>query len=102
RRTRSIGGCAWTFWRATGIRWATSSPASSPGATRTFASLGLRPSPGCFAPGFARVEVGAHGGRLLDHLTRRPTDFGQSRLYRAAERRFPALLGTTLQALAVK
>jgi 2-polyprenyl-6-hydroxyphenyl methylase/3-demethylubiquinone-9 3-methyltransferase len=52
--------------------------------------------------GFARVEVHAHGGRLLDHLTRRPTDFGQSRLYRAAERRFPALLGTTLQALAVK
>ena len=52
--------------------------------------------------GFARVEVGAHGGRLLDHLTRRPTDFGQSRLYRAAERRFPALLGTTLHALAVK
>jgi SAM-dependent methyltransferase len=52
--------------------------------------------------GFARVEVSAHGGRLLDHLTRRPTDFGQSHLYRAAEQRFPALLGTTLHALAVK
>ena len=52
--------------------------------------------------GFGQVEVGAHGGRLLDHLTGRPTDFGQSRLYRAAERRFPALLGATLHALAVK
>ena len=52
--------------------------------------------------GFGEVGVGAHGGRLLDHLTRRPTDFGQSRLYRAAERRFPALLGATLHALAVK
>jgi SAM-dependent methyltransferase len=52
--------------------------------------------------GFQRVEVGAHGGRLLDHLTGRPTDFGQSPLYRAAERRFPALLGATLHALAVK
>ena len=52
--------------------------------------------------GFAHVEVGAHGGRLLDHLTRRPTDFGQSQLYRAGEQRFPALLGATLHALAVK
>lgn len=52
--------------------------------------------------GFTRVEVGAHGGRLLDHLTRRPTEFGQSHPYRALERRFPALLGTTLHALAVK
>ena len=52
--------------------------------------------------GFGQVEVGAHGGRFLDHLTGRPTDFGQSRLYRAAERRFPALLGATLHALAVK
>ena len=32
----------------------------------------------------------------------RPTDFGQSRLYGALEVRFPALLGATLQALAVK
>ncbi len=54
------------------------------------------------AAGYGRVEVGAHGGRLLDHLTGRPTDFGQSRLYRALERRFPALLGATLHALAVK
>jgi SAM-dependent methyltransferase len=52
--------------------------------------------------GFGRVEVGSHGGMLLDHLTRRPTDFGQSRLYRALERRFPALLGATLHAVAVK
>jgi SAM-dependent methyltransferase len=52
--------------------------------------------------GFARVEVSSHGGRFLDHLTRRPTDFGQSRLYRALERRFPAPLGATLHALAVK
>ena len=52
--------------------------------------------------GYARVEVGAHGGRFLDHLTGRPTDFGQSRLYGALEVRFPALLGATLQALAVK
>jgi SAM-dependent methyltransferase len=52
--------------------------------------------------GFARVEVSAHGGRLLDHLTRRPTDFGQSRLFRALERRSPALLGMTLHAVAVK
>jgi hypothetical protein len=52
--------------------------------------------------GFGQVDVGAHGGRLLDHVTRRPTHFGQSRLYRAAERRFPALLGATLHALAVK
>ncbi len=52
--------------------------------------------------GFGHVEVGAHGGRFLDHLTGRPTDFGQSRLYRALELRFPALLGATLHALAVK
>ena len=52
--------------------------------------------------GFGQVEAGAHGGRLLDHLTGRPTDFGQSHLYRAVERRFPALLGATLHALAVK
>lgn len=52
--------------------------------------------------GFGQVEVGAHGGRLLDHLTGRPTDFGQSHLYRAVERRFPALLGATLHAVAVK
>lgn len=52
--------------------------------------------------GFGLVEVGAHGGRLLDHLTARPTDFGQSHAYRALERRYPAVLGATLHALAVK
>lgn len=52
--------------------------------------------------GFREVEVGAYGGRFLDHLTARATSFGQSRLYRALERRFPSLLGTTICALAVK
>jgi SAM-dependent methyltransferase len=52
--------------------------------------------------GFTKVEVGAYGGRFLDHLTSRPTDFGQSRLYRFAERRFDSLLGATIQGLAVK
>lgn len=52
--------------------------------------------------GFSTVRVGAHGGRLLDHLTARPTGFGQSRLYRAAESRLPSLLGATIHALAVK
>lgn len=51
--------------------------------------------------GFRHVDVGAHGGRFLDHLTSRPTDFGQGRVYRAAERRFPSLLGATIHALAV-
>lgn len=52
--------------------------------------------------GFSHVEVGAHGGRLLDHLTARRTNFGQSRLYRAAERRFPSILGMTIYAQAIK
>jgi methionine biosynthesis protein MetW len=52
--------------------------------------------------GFASVETGAHGGRLLDHATSRPTSFGQSALYRAAERRAPSLLGLTVHAVAVK
>lgn len=52
--------------------------------------------------GFPVVHAGAHGGRFLDHLTTRPTAFGQSRLYRAAERRFPSLLGATIHVLAVK
>ena len=52
--------------------------------------------------GFGEVEVGAHGGRGLDHLTRRPTAFGQGRLYAAAERRLPSLLGLTIHAVAVK
>jgi SAM-dependent methyltransferase len=50
--------------------------------------------------GFRTVAVGAHGGRFLDHLTSRPTAFGQSRLYRAAARRRPALLGATIHAVA--
>ncbi len=50
------------------------------------------------AAGFSSVSVGAHNGCLLDHLTSRPTDFGQSRAYASLERRFPALLGLTLHA----
>jgi methionine biosynthesis protein MetW len=53
------------------------------------------------AAGFSSVRVGAHNGRLLDHLTSRPTNFGQSRAYAWLERRFPALLGLTLHAEAV-
>ena len=52
--------------------------------------------------GFARIERGAHGGRFLDHATSRPTDFGQSRAYRVAERLLPSLLGATIHAVAVK
>jgi SAM-dependent methyltransferase len=52
--------------------------------------------------GFGRVETGAHGGRLLDHLTSRPTAFGQSRAYRGAERLLPSVLGLTIHAVAVK
>jgi SAM-dependent methyltransferase len=52
--------------------------------------------------GFSAVEVGAHGGCFLDHLTSRPTDFGVSRLYRTAQLRFPSLLGQTIHAVAVK
>src|SRR5207248_9287214 len=52
--------------------------------------------------GFARVEIGAHGGRFLDHLTSRATDFGVSSGYRRAERRFPSLLGMTIHAVATK
>ena len=52
--------------------------------------------------GFAAVDVGAHGGRALDHLTSRATSFGQGHVYRAAERRLPALLGLNLHAVAVK
>lgn len=46
--------------------------------------------------GFQQVEVGARGGRFLDHLTTQPTAFGQSPIYRAAERRLPSLLGLTI------
>jgi methionine biosynthesis protein MetW len=52
--------------------------------------------------GFSHVEVGAHGGRGLDHLTSRPTSFGQGRAYRALERIRPSLLGMTIHAVAVK
>jgi hypothetical protein len=52
--------------------------------------------------GFAEVQVGAHGGRGLDHLTTRPTAHGQGRLYRLAERRWPALFGLTIHAVAVR
>jgi SAM-dependent methyltransferase len=52
--------------------------------------------------GFSRVEAGASGGCLLDHLTTRPTAFGTSRAYRALERRFPSLLGMTVHAVAVR
>lgn len=52
--------------------------------------------------GFSHVEVGAHGGRFLDHVTSRPTNFGTSRLYQLAERRAPSLLGLTIHAAATK
>jgi methionine biosynthesis protein MetW len=52
--------------------------------------------------GFSRVEVGAHGGRFLDHVTSRPTDFGTSRLYQLAEGRVPSLLGLTIHVAATK
>jgi methionine biosynthesis protein MetW len=52
--------------------------------------------------GFPRVEIGAHGGRALDHMSSRPTSFGQGRLYRIAERRFPSLLGMTIHAVAIR
>jgi 2-polyprenyl-6-hydroxyphenyl methylase/3-demethylubiquinone-9 3-methyltransferase len=52
--------------------------------------------------GFPTVEVGAHGGCLLDHLTQRPTNFGVSDGYRRAEARFPSLLGMTVHAVAAK
>jgi 2-polyprenyl-3-methyl-5-hydroxy-6-metoxy-1,4-benzoquinol methylase len=52
--------------------------------------------------GFSRVETGAHGGCLLDHATSRPTNFGQSRAYRLAERAMPSLLGATINVAAYK
>lgn len=52
--------------------------------------------------GFSSAETGGHGGRLLDHLTSRPTAHGQSAAYRAAERRVPSLFGLTVHAVAVK
>ncbi|MEA2426686.1 MAG: hypothetical protein QOF37_314 [Thermoleophilaceae bacterium] len=52
--------------------------------------------------GFSSVETGAHGGRLLDHVTSRPTAHGQSAAYRMAERRAPSLFGLTVHAVAVR
>lgn len=52
--------------------------------------------------GFATVDTGTHNGRLLDHLTSRPSSFGQSRAYGYLERRFPSLLGMTIHAVATK
>lgn len=52
--------------------------------------------------GFAAVQTGTHNGRLLDHLTSRPTSFGQARAYRWLERRLPSLLGLTVHAVATK
>lgn len=50
--------------------------------------------------GFTSVEVDTMGGCFLDHLTTRPTAFGQGRVYRAVARRMPALLGMTIGAVA--
>ena len=52
--------------------------------------------------GFGDVRAAAHGGRFLDHLTARPTDFGQGRLYRRLERRLPSLLGLDVDAAATR
>ena len=52
--------------------------------------------------GFSEIDVGAHGGRFLDHLTSKPTDFGTSRVYQFAERRAPSLLGLTIHVVATK
>jgi SAM-dependent methyltransferase len=52
--------------------------------------------------GFAEVLTGGHGGRGLDHLTSRPTAYGQSAAYRLAERGAPGLFGLTVHATAVK
>jgi SAM-dependent methyltransferase len=52
--------------------------------------------------GFSAVEVGGHGGRALDHLTSRPSEHGQSAVYRLAERRAPGLLALTVHAVAVR
>jgi hypothetical protein len=52
--------------------------------------------------GFSKVDTSGHGGRLLDHLTSRPTAHGQSAAYRLAERRFPSLFALTVHAVAVR
>lgn len=50
--------------------------------------------------GFSNVSVSAGDGRLLDHLTSRPTNFGRSATYAFLERRLPSLLGATIHAVA--
>jgi SAM-dependent methyltransferase len=52
--------------------------------------------------GFSRVEAGGHDGCFLDHISRRPSNFGRSGAYGALEKRFPDLLGLRLHAVAVK
>jgi methionine biosynthesis protein MetW len=52
--------------------------------------------------GFSSVTTGAHNGRLLDHLTSRPTSFGRSSVYGFLERRLPSLLGLTIHAVATR
>ncbi len=52
--------------------------------------------------GFSTVDTSAHNGRLLDHLTSRPTSFGQSRTYARLQRRLPSLLGLTIHAVALR
>jgi methionine biosynthesis protein MetW len=52
--------------------------------------------------GFRDVEIGAHGGRFIDHATSRATGLGQGRLYGRLEPHFPSLLGLTLHAVALK
>jgi methionine biosynthesis protein MetW len=52
--------------------------------------------------GFSEVSTGAHNGRFLDHLTSRPTSFGQSSCYALFERRLPSLLGLTIHAVATR
>jgi methionine biosynthesis protein MetW len=52
--------------------------------------------------GFDSVQTGGHNGRFLDHLTSRPSSFGQGRAYAWLERRLPSLLGLTVHAVATK
>lgn len=52
--------------------------------------------------GFSAVSVAAHNGRLLDHLSSHPTNFGQGRAYGLLERRLPSLLGLTIHAVAIR
>lgn len=52
--------------------------------------------------GYSGVNVSASNGRLLDHLTSRPTSFGRSAAYALLERRLPSLLGMTIHAVAVR